>query len=277
MDTRNAVLKLNQDIGNGWFEAPSNVSYTILGLLYGEGDFKKSMIIAINCGDDTDCTAATVGATLGILYGSEGIPADWQEYIGDEIVTISVAKGDCCRHVPATCTELTERVVRLTAATLLANQSAIELTAAESLIPETVVEQLLIGMKKPMELIYRYHAPYTFHMEFTFLQAHVTVEEGPDIAPGQSKKICLRLRNNCPVYDGMPHNLSLRWMLPEGFTVSGKTTLQLPAMNPHTNGTTTLEAIVTAGEHVEPENRIVLEIVNKNRFTPIYIPVFLLG
>ena len=69
MDARNLILERNMDIGNGWFEAPSNVAYAILGMLYGEGDFKKSMITAINCGDDTDCTAATVGATMGILYG----------------------------------------------------------------------------------------------------------------------------------------------------------------------------------------------------------------
>ena len=64
-DARNAVQQLNSDIGDGWFEAPSNVTYAVIGLLWGEGDFKKSMITAINCGDDTDCTGATVGATLG--------------------------------------------------------------------------------------------------------------------------------------------------------------------------------------------------------------------
>ena len=51
MDARNLILERNMDIGNGWFEAPSNVAYTILGLLYGEGDFKKSMITAINRGN----------------------------------------------------------------------------------------------------------------------------------------------------------------------------------------------------------------------------------
>ena len=111
IEARNAVQQANADIGDGWFEAPSNVAYAIIGLLYGEGDFKKSMILAINCGDDTDCTGATVGATLGILGGMKAIPADWQEYIGDRIITVSVAMGIVGAKMPKTCTELTERVV----------------------------------------------------------------------------------------------------------------------------------------------------------------------
>ena len=37
-ETRNVILARNADIGDGWFEAPSNVAYTVLGLVFGEGD-----------------------------------------------------------------------------------------------------------------------------------------------------------------------------------------------------------------------------------------------
>ena len=87
-ETRERVVTFNKELG--WFQAPGNLGFVTIGLLYGEGDFKKSMITAINCGDDTDCTAATVGATLGILGGEAAIPTDWKEYIGDKIITISV-------------------------------------------------------------------------------------------------------------------------------------------------------------------------------------------
>jgi ADP-ribosylglycohydrolase len=43
----------------GW-DVPSNIGIVIIGMLYGEGDFDKSMCIAVNCGEDTDCTGATV-------------------------------------------------------------------------------------------------------------------------------------------------------------------------------------------------------------------------
>ena len=100
VEARNIILERNKDIGDGWFEAPSNVSYVLIGLLWGEGDFKKSMITAINCGDDTDCTAATVGATLGILGGGAIIPEDWKAHIGDDIVTISINRGSQGRGIP---------------------------------------------------------------------------------------------------------------------------------------------------------------------------------
>ena len=35
-ETRDAILKENEDIGEGWFSAPSNIAFAMLGLLYGE-------------------------------------------------------------------------------------------------------------------------------------------------------------------------------------------------------------------------------------------------
>lgn len=62
-----------------------NLGYTVLGLLAGEGDFGKSLCFAVNCGTDTDCTGATLGALLGILDPSS-IPETWRTPIGDTIV-----------------------------------------------------------------------------------------------------------------------------------------------------------------------------------------------
>lgn len=54
------------------YDAPSGVGMVIIGWLYGEGDFGKSICIAANCGDDADCTAGTLAATLGIIRGNSG-------------------------------------------------------------------------------------------------------------------------------------------------------------------------------------------------------------
>ncbi len=109
-EARQRVLEDSADLG--WFQAPANVAFVVLGLLYGEGDFKKSIILAINCSDDTDCTGATIGSIMGILYGTSGIPADWRQHIGDEIATVYINKG-AISGVPSTCAELTERVCRM--------------------------------------------------------------------------------------------------------------------------------------------------------------------
>lgn len=55
----------------------------LMGLLYGEGDFRKSVSIATMCGFDTDCNAGTVGCLLGLRNGLDGIPADWRDPIAD--------------------------------------------------------------------------------------------------------------------------------------------------------------------------------------------------
>ncbi|MEN6371131.1 MAG: ADP-ribosylglycohydrolase family protein [Armatimonadota bacterium] len=48
-----------------------NMGFTLLSLLAGEMDFLKTTMIALNCGYDTDCTCASAGALLGIIYGSQ--------------------------------------------------------------------------------------------------------------------------------------------------------------------------------------------------------------
>ena len=76
-----------------------NLCSIMLGLLYGGGDFERSILAAVNCGEDTDCTGATVGATLGILLGEEGIPSRWRRPIGDDLVV-----GDYIKDLPAPAT-----------------------------------------------------------------------------------------------------------------------------------------------------------------------------
>lgn len=62
-----------------------NLCFEILGWMAGGGDFGKSICIAVNCGLDTDCTGATLGALLGILDPS-CIPSEWKAPIGEGVV-----------------------------------------------------------------------------------------------------------------------------------------------------------------------------------------------
>jgi hypothetical protein len=55
----------------------------LMGLLYGEGDFRKSVSLATMCGFDTDCNAGTVGCLLGLRNGLENVPAEWKDPLGD--------------------------------------------------------------------------------------------------------------------------------------------------------------------------------------------------
>ena len=282
VDARNAVLEANSDIGDGWFEAPSNVAYTILGLIYGEGDFKKSMLTAINCGDDTDCTAATVGATMGILYGTEGIPADWAEYIGDKIVTISLAQGGIGRSFPNTCSELTWRICNIAPA-VLTMQSAqhwykkdytVEFADANDIegdIKDKYKKVLSAKTKKELENL----KSYTMEFEEGIFKADVVLST-PEINPLGEVKVHLDLKTKM-FYENQQHTASLRWILPEGFTVKGRQSAFIARQDRHTKMVRPMDFTITAGENVAPENRIVLEVTAHGRHTAMYISFILLG
>jgi hypothetical protein len=55
-------------------DAKINGAFIVIGLLYGEGDFDKTMQITIRCGQDTDCNSSNVTAILGIMCGYSQIP-----------------------------------------------------------------------------------------------------------------------------------------------------------------------------------------------------------
>jgi ADP-ribosylglycohydrolase len=66
--------------------SPINLGFQTIGLLYG-ADFADAICKAVNCGWDTDCTGATVGAMLGIILGADGLPRKWMAPLRDEIST----------------------------------------------------------------------------------------------------------------------------------------------------------------------------------------------
>ena len=56
-------------------------------LLYGEGDYGKSICMAVQAGFDTDCNGATVGSIVGIINGAGGIGEEWTAPINDTLQT----------------------------------------------------------------------------------------------------------------------------------------------------------------------------------------------
>jgi hypothetical protein len=100
------------EIGEPGFDAPENVGFAIAGLLYGEGDFGKSLCLANSFGEDTDCTCATLGALMGIISGASKLPEKWTRPLDDRIVTLCIDKTSRGVWVPDTATELADRIIR---------------------------------------------------------------------------------------------------------------------------------------------------------------------
>ncbi|CAG7643790.1 hypothetical protein PAESOLCIP111_04556 [Paenibacillus solanacearum] len=102
-------LILERHGSSNFTDAPQNIAFTILGWLYGE-DFGDAILKAVNCGYDTDCTGATLGAILGIIHGADQLPEYWVKPVGDGVAVSPPIKGF---PAPRTLDELTERTVRI--------------------------------------------------------------------------------------------------------------------------------------------------------------------
>jgi hypothetical protein len=59
-------------------DARLNGAYIAIGLLYGKGDFARTMEITARCGQDSDCNPSSAAGVLGVMLGYAGIPDRWK-------------------------------------------------------------------------------------------------------------------------------------------------------------------------------------------------------
>lgn len=59
-------------------DAKINTAYIVVGLLYGQGDYTKTLDISTRCGQDSDCNPASAGGILGTMLGYSNIPDYWK-------------------------------------------------------------------------------------------------------------------------------------------------------------------------------------------------------
>jgi hypothetical protein len=78
--------KWSSDIGcpDGVFasfniDAKINAAYIIIGLLYGKGDYGKTIDISTRCGQDSDCNPASAAGILGTMLTYSKIPDYWKQ------------------------------------------------------------------------------------------------------------------------------------------------------------------------------------------------------
>ena len=63
--------------GYDWVHTISNAEIVTASLLYGGGDYGRSVCRAVQTGFDTDCNGATVGSIVGMLRGSAAVGPQW--------------------------------------------------------------------------------------------------------------------------------------------------------------------------------------------------------
>ncbi|MDR1668170.1 MAG: ADP-ribosylglycohydrolase family protein [Bacteroidales bacterium] len=78
-------------------DASINSAYIVIGLLYGEGDFFKTIDIATRCGQDSDCNPASAGGIIGTVLGYDRIPDKWMNNL-KEVEDRNFAHTDISLH-----------------------------------------------------------------------------------------------------------------------------------------------------------------------------------
>ena len=263
---RNMLVELSKDLG--FFQAPANLGYVIIGLLYGEGDFKKSMLYAINCGDDTDCTAATVGATLGLMGGTAAIPDDWREYIGDKILNISI-NGQKAVDLPKSCTELTNRVLDVIPDVMKRFDVIVEFVDGETELNEHVIEKYNNKTAKEILQLSKYSYEILNNVPF---DVRVEYDECPCVKPGDTRKVKVHFMNKFQD----TRRLNFRLLLPDGWSAANhQKTLCLEMLMNQVNVDYTqfVEFEITAGENLDGVNNIYLEVNSPTYAQPVVIPI----
>lgn len=196
----------------GWFQAPRNVAFTVIGLLYGEDDFGKTICIAVNCGDDTDCTGATAGSIMGILHGTKEIPQKWITPVGDRIVNVAISGF----QAPKTLDELTIHTVAMTKRVAARYQLPVTISAGPSDLRN--VSKLKLIDTQAAKALWAL-SPYQIIWNTTDTKVTLDYLRMPVIVQDYPRTLRVTVRNT----DTKPHAYQLTLSgLPADWTVSPK-------------------------------------------------------
>ena len=267
--------------GQAGYDAPCNVGLTVLGLMYGEGDFGRAICLASSCAEDSDCTAATIGALYGIMFGTKGIEPKWIEPIGDKIITLSINLADHDCDIPKTVTELTNRILRQTPLflgpqwcdCLIEDAGYAIKTLDKGELHNTNVRRGAFDFDNFFDILSC--QPFAARVQTTLFDAVLDYKGIPTIEPNGEKTFELRLQNQFL----SQQFVNVRWYLPEGFAVSPSAYSCLPLEQYHggigrAHASYTLRApeILT-----QPKYELLLELSVNGRHSKGYIPVTLIN
>ena len=251
------------------FDVPSNIGMLAIGLLYGEGDFDKTLCTAVNCGEDTDCTGATAGSIFGIMHGIEAIPQRWIAPIGRAIKTICLNRGDLAGQLPATVDAMTERTERMARQVLARHARHITLADAPTDLSDVKPQDLRAGELR-QRLADGLDGP-TYRFDFF----DVAVDYGPDgaiIRDGLPKTIRLRIANTYKTQA----TLNVKWYAPDGAWRIAPTPEGVVFSFPrHLGKPDDLEFQLQVDRVPRNTNRLVVEITCDGRPTVMLVPIVL--
>jgi ADP-ribosylglycohydrolase len=72
----------------------NNAAVVAAALLWGHGDFTRTVGLAVAGGWDTDCNGATAGSAFGAMHGAAALPDHWTAPLDDRLATALAGVGD---------------------------------------------------------------------------------------------------------------------------------------------------------------------------------------
>lgn len=265
-------------VGKLGYDAPSNIGLMILGLMYGEGDFSNSICIAAGCCEDGDCTAATLGALMGIMVGASSLPQKWLDPIGDEIKTISIDLTNRI-NIPKTITDLSNRVCELmpvfmgTYCKIMCDSGVkIILNEGDALFDRPIRKGVFDKVTFKDTLIKQ---PFGVTKKNVLFDVTVDYIDGITIKEGVEKKLTLHIENN--IYK--QQWITVIWHLPGEWSVSPCVETVINLNQAHGGSALNMSeyTIIPKGLN-KGKYDVVLEIKSNGRLSKMFIPVtFIVG
>ena len=136
----------------GSYEAPVSVVSSlnnglcgIMAILYGDGDFMKSVGIATSAGYDCDNQSATVGGLMGVLNGTECIPEEFTKDIANFDKPFNDLYLNYTRdHLPIATpiSEIVNRIAKISEKAILDNGGRVEVVRNKA--PSVVNKEIAI-------------------------------------------------------------------------------------------------------------------------------------
>ncbi len=163
-----------------------NMAIVLSALLLGKEDLTTTVMTALNCGFDTDCTCATAGALLGIRLGGNAVLAKYS--IPDQMFRLGALVTRRSNYVK----DLAEDVA---AASLLFSERNSKFAVAG--VPDSLPTAIVPKPRFPVKVAFTYS------------------DGKPSVKPGDTKQIRVKL---IPVYK-MRESGTVTLTAPEGFTV----------------------------------------------------------
>jgi len=256
------------------YDAPSNIGMTILGLLYGGDDFGNMVCTTVNCGEDTDCTAATAGSIYGLIHGAEAIPGRWVEPIGRRIKTACLNLGELGyfgNQLPQTVDEMTDRTERLARQVLLRHGMPDMPDRSDesdrSDMSDASDGSDVLRCRDRAALYLALDGP---RFEFPFFTVAVDHGQGPAMRDGVPCPVRLAIHNTYKVQA----NLTVRWLTPPDWTVSPAPVVFAMSLPSNlSREPVSLEFEVTCPRVTRAVERAVVEITIEGRPTVMATPI----